>query len=248
MKKIFYTSVEEKSKVRVYIETGHELGKGADKEVVKAINLNGKQVALAIIKHKKDELAESIQKSDREFEVGGAFKGSKYFTQTLEYIRLHQPDGSFTDIHVIEFCGRGELTTYLKKEKLSGKQTINLFIQAIEGMIEAHKKGYIINDYKPENILIDDEGKLKIVDFGMFTEKNRLTFSHYKEGTIQYFPQEFDLVAKNKPQGTKLVEFAIKKDIFDLGMTLQTILSEGKQSPLVNMRVDGKQNWCEKKS
>ena len=72
------------------------------------------------------------------------------------------------------------------------KETIDIAIQIAEGLEAAHKKGIIHRDIKSSNIMITNEGKVKIMDFGIAKVRgaSRLTRMGTTVGTIQYMSPE----------------------------------------------------------
>lgn len=115
---------------------------------------------------------------------------------------------------------------------------LDIFIQAAEGLKTMHQLGYVHCDIKPNNILRDDAGNVKVIDFGQSckvgTVKGRI------QGTPDYIAPE--QVARNPvtPQ----------TDIFNLGATmywaltgrtiptLYTVNKQGQNSFLLDTRID----------
>lgn len=69
---------------------------------------------------------------------------------------------------VMDFCNGGELFTHLRKDtKFSEKRACFYAAQLVCGLNCLHENGIIYRDLKPENVLLDSEGNLKITDFGL---------------------------------------------------------------------------------
>ncbi len=63
---------------------------------------------------------------------------------------------------------RGQpLTDYADDKKLATRQRLELFARVAEAVQHAHQKGVIHRDLKPGNILVTDDGQVKILDFGV---------------------------------------------------------------------------------
>ncbi|MFC1736067.1 protein kinase [Candidatus Hydrogenedentota bacterium] len=79
------------------------------------------------------------------------------------------------------------------QKKLSLANTVEIGMQAADGLAAAHKKGIIHRDVKPDNVMITpDEGKIKIMDFGLvhFESETKLTRAGQVMGTLYYMSPE----------------------------------------------------------
>ncbi len=69
---------------------------------------------------------------------------------------------------MLEWCPGGELFFYLKKHKRMSEEIARFyFLELCLGIQYLHKKNIIYRDLKPENLLFDIDGHLKIADFGL---------------------------------------------------------------------------------
>lgn len=68
---------------------------------------------------------------------------------------------------VLEYVCGGELFTHLRKAGKFPNEQCRFYAAQIVMAIQAlHTEGVVYRDLKPENLLLDDEGYLKITDFG----------------------------------------------------------------------------------
>ncbi|MBK7826715.1 serine/threonine-protein kinase [Nannocystis sp.] len=59
------------------------------------------------------------------------------------------------------------LTRWLKQRPRSVDETLKVFIEAGQGLAGAHAAGLIHRDFKPDNVLVGDDGRVRVVDFGI---------------------------------------------------------------------------------
>jgi len=131
--------------------------------------------------------------------------------------RLHE-FGTYDGVHyvVMEWVKGGHLRSFLKNHgSLSPKNTLILFRQICQALDQAHSFGIIHLDIKPENVLIGQDGRIKLNDFGIsrwFTSPSEI-LNH--SGTPGYMSPE-------QIQGGQL---SPASDIFSLGVMLYECLS-----------------------
>ncbi|CAK90137.1 unnamed protein product (macronuclear) [Paramecium tetraurelia] len=71
-------------------------------------------------------------------------------------------------VFVMEHCAGGELFYHLRKlRRLNEEQAKKYFVQVCLAIEELHKYGVVYRDIKPENILLDLDGYIRLSDFGL---------------------------------------------------------------------------------
>ncbi|KAM7395412.1 hypothetical protein PAMA_006936 [Pampus argenteus] len=132
-------------------------------------------------------------------------------------VRLH---GAFKDTRyiymVMEFCGGGEIWTKLK-EVGRFDEPVAMFCAAcvVEAYAYLHKKSIMYRDLKPENLMLDMRGYVKMVDFGFAKEMLRGEKTYSFVGTPEYMAPE---IIKNQGH-----DFAV--DFWSLGILIFELLA-----------------------
>jgi eukaryotic-like serine/threonine-protein kinase len=67
----------------------------------------------------------------------------------------------------MEFVEGGTLSDWLKKGEHTWREVLALFLQAGEGLAEAHAAGLVHRDFKPANVLLGKSGRVYVTDFGL---------------------------------------------------------------------------------
>ncbi len=76
-------------------------------------------------------------------------------------------DATRTPYLVLEHLPGGSLRARLRARDLSPDDVVRLLAEAGEGLGAAHARGIVHGDVKPENVLLDADGRAKVVDFGL---------------------------------------------------------------------------------
>ncbi|UJP10738.1 Stk1 family PASTA domain-containing Ser/Thr kinase [Microbacterium sp. KUDC0406] len=117
---------------------------------------------------------------------------------------------------VMEYLPGITLRELLKEQKrLSIPQTITIMDAVLSGLAAAHRAGIVHRDVKPENVLLAEDGRIKIGDFGLAraTTANTATGAQLL-GTIAYLAPE--LVTRGTADA--------RSDIYALGIMLYEML------------------------
>ena len=189
-----------------------QLGVGGMAKVYKAKDrLLDRFVAIKILKDQYAEDSEFLKKFNNEaqsaaklshinivnvFDIGeDLYKGERIYYIVMEYV-----DGqTLKDLIVNE-------------KRLSNPDIIDYSIQIAQALKTAHQAGIIHRDIKPQNILIDNYGLLKVTDFGIARVSSNATITYTSSilGTVHYISPE---QAKGK-----IVDE--KSDLYSLGAVM----------------------------
>ncbi len=105
-----------------------------------------------------------------------------------------------------------------EKAALPPRLAFALIDPVIEGLAAAHAAGLIHRDVKPENVLIADDGRIKVGDFGLARAVTATTSTGALIGTVAYLAPELVL---GKPADAR-------SDIYSTGIMLYEMLTGGQ--------------------
>ncbi len=97
--------------------------------------------------------------------------------------------GTFNDqlFIAMEWVEGRTLRAALRSTPRTWRQTLEPFIRAGRGLAAAHRAGLVHRDFKPENVLVGDDGRLRVSDFGLAHD---VTQSDALAGTVGYIAPE----------------------------------------------------------
>lgn len=108
-------------------------------------------------------------------------------------IKVHHAFQTLRKLYlVMDYCRFRDLGQYLTKfEKIPEYQARIMIAEVVLAVEELHKRNVIHRDLKPDNILIDEDGHIKITDFGLSKDEmppKKLTSTFC--GSVAYLPPE----------------------------------------------------------
>lgn len=139
-----------------------ELGSGGQGVVYKAIQLGTKRtVALKVLR----EGVFASRKERRRFEIEVELASRLQHPNIAAVFDCGEDDGHA--YYAMQFVpGRG-LDVYLASQSMEIREVLELFLQICDAIAYAHRQGVMHRDIKPSNMIVDDEGRVHIVDFGL---------------------------------------------------------------------------------
>ncbi len=144
------------------------IGRGGQAVVYEAVQLSTRRrVALKVLVVGRRRRERRLRRFEREVELVAGLRhphivtvydsgltrdGQPYFA--MEYVE---------GVPINEFCRRGRAGR--DRDRL--EQTLRLFADACDAVRHAHQQGIIHRDIKPSNILVDADGRPRVLDFGL---------------------------------------------------------------------------------
>ena len=119
---------------------------------------------------------------------------------------------------VMEFIDGTDLKKYIDIQgRVSPEKSIHIMHQVLSAVALAHKNRIIHRDIKPQNILIDNQDRIKITDFGIAValSETSITQTNTLLGSVHYLSPE-------QARGSMATS---KSDIYALGVVLYELLS-----------------------
>ena len=185
-----------------------ELGKGGMGRVYRVSDKKlDEEAALKLIKPEIASDKKTVERFKREIKLARKISHKNVG-------RVHElMDEKGIHFITMEYVSGQDLKGLIKQSApLSVARTIMVAKQICEGLIEAHRMGIVHRDLKPSNIMIDREGDIKIMDFGIARslKGKGITGAGVMIGTPEYMSPE-QVEAKDTDQ---------RSDIYSLGIIL----------------------------
>ncbi len=158
----------------------------------------------------------SDEKFVRRFQREALSSSSLSHPNIVEVYDVGEDNGNY--YIVMEFIEGKHLKNLVKKRgKLTTSEVIDIMLQITDGLSVAHDSYLIHRDIKPQNIMILENGLVKITDFGiaMAINNTQLTQTNSVMGSVHYLPPE-----QASGKGSTL-----KSDIYSMGILMYELLT-----------------------
>jgi len=133
---------------------------------------------------------------------------------------------------VMELLEGETLRARLEQGALPARKAVDLAVQMAEGLAAAYEKGIVHRDLKPENVFVTNEGRVKLLDFGLAKQTSpgsgadsrlQTAEKHTEPGTVM------GTVRYMSPEQVRGEAADHRSDIFSLGVVLYEMLA-GRQA------------------
>lgn len=164
----------------------------------------GRQVALKVLHRRFAQDAEFVARFRREAEAAA---GLQHPNIVSIYDRGQVGDTFYIAMEYV----RGQTLAEAIAGGLTPQQATAIIRDVLEGARFAHQHGVIHRDFKPQNVIIDSQGRAKVTDFGIAQAGvSEITQTGSVMGTAHYLPPE-------QAQG---LEVSYSADLYSIGVML----------------------------
>jgi hypothetical protein len=174
-----------------------------------------RQVAIKLLKEDDDELRERFAREARAV-------AKLHHANIVTIFDVGTHDGRpFIAMEYVE--GQTLAQIIRERQALSTPRRLELIEELCDGLGFAHKAGIVHRDVKPANVMVNTEGSVRILDFGIarIAEASKLTRAGMLIGTLNYMSPE-------QVTGAPVDQ---RSDIFSVGLVLYEMLAYQKAFP-----------------
>lgn len=132
----------------------------------------------------------------------------------------------------MEFLQGGDLMNLLiMKDILTEDHARFYMIELVKAVHDVHTRGYIHRDLKPDNILIDKNGHIKLSDFGLCTSSHESHLSSFYQSSIPEDYEKRAKIARENSKGRAMVSRQLSWQKLRKAMSYSTVGTSNYMAP-----------------
>ena len=194
-----------------------KIGGGGMALVYKAkCRLLNRYVAIKILRDEFINDEDFINKFKRESQAAASLSHPNIVN--IYDVGVDEKDGHSIHYIVMEYIKGKTLKEIIReKGKLTLDETVDYSIQIAEALEHAHRNHIVHRDIKPHNIMVTEDGRIKVTDFGIARAATASTVTNTSNviGSVHYFSPE-------QARGGYTGE---KSDIYSLGIVMYEMIT-----------------------
>ncbi|HJV22584.1 MAG TPA: serine/threonine-protein kinase [Holophagaceae bacterium] len=214
------------------------LGQGAMGRVYLAQDpLLKRRVAIKVVVEGGSDQDNALERFQREAEISARLNHPNIIT--VYDVGEDEAVGPFL---AMEFVDGVSLAKLIRDKRLDGETILRLMLQAAHALTAAAKADIVHRDVKPENILVSQDGRLKLMDFGIANQadQTRLTALGTVVGTPSYTAPELLMGGEATPATDRYALMVTAYECFTgtlpfvgetVGATLLKVVNEPPHMP-----------------
>ncbi len=189
-----------------------QIGSGGMADVYLATDQSlGRKVAIKILSDRYARDAAFVERFRREAAAAASLRHPNIVTV---YDRGEAMETSYIAMEYLDGPTLKEEIT--RRAPLPEPEAVNYATQALAALEAAHRQGVVHRDVKPHNMVLTDEGRLKVTDFGIARAANTQQMTEVGSivGTAQYL----------SPEQARGLAVGPESDIYSMGVVLYEML------------------------
>ena len=117
-------------------------------------------------------------------------------------VAVHDAGTEFGQVYVVmEFVPGQNLAQWLREAPRLATEVIDVFVQAGKGLAAAHSRGVVHRDFKPSNVFVGQDGRVRVGDFGLARVEGPRPSSDRAVAGVAW-PAEMPLTGEGVAMGT----------------------------------------------
>lgn len=192
------------------------LGEGASGSVFHARDRarDNREVALKVLFNKSAFDDHTLERFRSEFEVLQEIR-HRNIVAAYDLVTLEN-----TIAYTMEYIKGEDLGKVTSTRTFTPEELDAIFIDLLDAVTEVHRHGIFHRDIKLENIMLAEDGTVKLTDFGLMKREaaKGLTKTGILLGTAQYMPPEY----------LRFSSFDARSELYTIGLVLYELLTKSR--------------------